>query len=59
MNRPGVYNASSYRVGFSRMNAHPGLIEGFRANSTVCVGTVGNMNLPSQYTTRTYNARKL
>ena len=59
MNRPGVYNASTYRVGFSRMNPHPGLISGYRANNTAGVGTVGNMNLPGQYTTRTYNARKL
>ena len=59
MNRPGVYNASTYRVGFSRMNAHPGLVGGYRTNSTASVGSVGNMNLPGQYTTRTYNARKL
>ena len=59
MNRPGVYNASTYRVGFSRMNPHPGLISGYRTNNIASVGTVGNMNLPGQYTTRTYNARKL
>ena len=59
MNTPGVYNASTYKVGFSRMNAHPGLIGGYRTNSTTSAGTVGNMNLPGQYTTKTYNARKL
>jgi hypothetical protein len=63
MNRPAVYNASTYRpinIG-GNLPAYNG-ISGYRTSSLGSVGSygnIGNMNRPIQYASKTYNARKL
>ena len=49
MNRPNVYNASTYRNNLARN----------RFRNVNRNNVMGNMGAPSQYSTRTYNARKL
>ena len=49
MNRPNIYNASTYRNNLGRNN-----LRNVNRNNVV-----GNMGAPSHYSTRTYNARRL
>ena len=60
MNRPRAYNALSYRPNALMANT-PGLnaVNGYNISSVNNLGSPGNMNTPGQYTTRTYNARRL
>ena len=54
MNRPNVYNASTYRTNLNNLGRNASKYRNLNRNNMM-----GNMSNTGQYTTRTYNARRL